>query len=90
MKSLCVITIKLNTLTDVLYQITVGEAFVYVCENPFQELALKILNNGHMFVTWSVIMRFSREPRLPHYNGVAVYVYREQCCLYLDCCLFHK
>jgi len=58
MKSLCVITIKLNTLTDVLYQITVGGAFVYVCENPFKEVALKILNNGHMFVTWSVIMRF--------------------------------
>ena len=33
MKSLCVITIKLNTLTDVPYQITVGWAFVYVCEN---------------------------------------------------------
>ena len=29
MKSLCVITIKLNTLTDVLYQMTVGGAFVY-------------------------------------------------------------
>ena len=34
MKSLCVITIKLNTLTGVPYQMTVGEAFVYVCENP--------------------------------------------------------
>mgnify|MGYP000190427210 CR=1 FL=1 len=32
MKSLCVITIKLNTLTDVPYQMTVGWAFVYVCE----------------------------------------------------------
>jgi len=32
MKSLCVITIKLNTLTDVPYQMTVGGAFVYVCE----------------------------------------------------------
>ena len=30
---LCVITIKLNTLTDVPYQKTVGGAFVYVCEN---------------------------------------------------------
>ena len=28
MKSLCVITIKLNTLTDVPYQMTVGGAFV--------------------------------------------------------------
>ena len=33
MKSLCVITIKLNTLTDVPYQMTVGGAFAYVCEN---------------------------------------------------------
>ena len=32
MKSLCVITIQLNTLTDVPYQMTVGGAFVYVCE----------------------------------------------------------
>ena len=35
MKSLCVVTIcnyKLNTLTDVPYQMTVGGAFVYVCE----------------------------------------------------------
>ena len=34
-KSLCVVTIckyKLNTLTDVTYQMTVGGAFVYVCE----------------------------------------------------------
>jgi len=30
---LCVITIKLNTLTDVAYQMTVGGAFVYVSEN---------------------------------------------------------
>ena len=33
MKSLSVITMKLNTLTDVPYQLTVGGAFVYVCEN---------------------------------------------------------
>ena len=33
MKSLCVVTIKLNTVTDVPYQMTVGGAFVYVCEN---------------------------------------------------------
>ena len=32
MKSFCVVTIKLNTLTDVPYQMTVGGAFVYVCE----------------------------------------------------------
>ena len=30
MKSSCVVTIKLNTLTDVPYQMTVGGAFVYV------------------------------------------------------------
>jgi len=28
-----VLTIKLNTLTNVPYQMTMGEAFVYVCEN---------------------------------------------------------
>jgi len=33
MKSSWVITIKLNTLTDVPYQMTVGWAFVYICEN---------------------------------------------------------
>jgi len=32
-KSLCVITIQLNTLTDVPYEMTVDGAFVYVCEN---------------------------------------------------------
>ena len=32
MKYLCVITIKLNTLTDVPYQMTVSGAFVHVCE----------------------------------------------------------
>ena len=32
-ESLCVITIKLSTLTDVPYQVMVGGAFVYVCEN---------------------------------------------------------
>ena len=32
MKSLCVITIKLNTLTDVPYEMMVGGACVYICE----------------------------------------------------------
>ena len=32
MKSSCVITIQLNTLTDVPYEMTVGGIFVYVCE----------------------------------------------------------
>ena len=54
MKSLCVITIELNTLlADVPYQMTVGGAFVYVCE-----VALKILNNGRVYITRSVIMHF--------------------------------
>ena len=60
MKSLCVIIIKLNTLTDVPYQMTVGGAFVYICErvgrvNDFEQLF------------------FPRGPRQPRYNGVAVY-----------------
>ena len=33
MGSRCVITMKLNTLTDVPYQMKVGGTFVYVCEN---------------------------------------------------------
>ena len=41
MESLRVITIEVNTLTDVPYQMTVGGPFVYVCEN-----LLKILDNG--------------------------------------------
>ena len=45
MKSLCVITIKLNTLTDVPYQIMVGGAFVYIRENLCKRSRLKILNN---------------------------------------------
>ena len=52
MKSLCVITIKLNTLTDVPYNKTVG---------------------GHLFT----YVNFSRGPRRPRYNGVAVYRYRK-------------
>ena len=48
MKSLCVITIKLNTLTDVPYQMTVGGAFVYVCERG--HVTLKILN-GRVYIT---------------------------------------
>ena len=37
MKSACVITIKLNTLTDVPYQMMVGGAFVYACENRVKD-----------------------------------------------------
>ena len=62
MKSLCVITIQLNTLTDVPYQMTVGEAFVYVCERDRVK--------DFVYITRSVISGFfSRRPR---YNGVAV------------------
>jgi len=34
---LCVKNIKLNTLTDVPYQMTVGGAFVYACENLWKK-----------------------------------------------------
>ena len=48
MKSLRVITIEVNTLTDVPYQMTVGGPFVYVCEN-----LLKILDNGvAVYIYW--------------------------------------
>ena len=57
MKSLCVVTIKLNTLTDVPYQMKVYRAlFTYV--KPVKEVASKILNNGRVYITRSVITRF--------------------------------
>ena len=62
MKSLCVITIKLNTLTDVPYLMTVGGAFVYVCEN-LVEIAWKILNNVRVY-NESVITRFFPDNRV--------------------------
>jgi len=44
----------MNTLTDVPYQMTVGGAFVYVCENWTWErgllMILIILNNGHVCI----------------------------------------
>ena len=61
MKSLCVITIQLNTLTDVPYQMTVGRVFVYVCERD--------LVKDFVYIT----QFFPRGPRRPRYNGVAVY-----------------
>ena len=62
MKSLCVITIKLNTLTDVPYQMTVGAAYVYVCEKLFEQ-RLHVYN----------AVRYNEFfPRGPRYNGVAV------------------
>ena len=45
MKSLCVVTIQLNTLTDVPYKMTVGGAFVYVCER----------DKDFVYITLSVI-----------------------------------
>ena len=48
MKSLCVITIQLNTLTDVPYEMTVGGAFVYVCERDRVK--------DFVYITRSVIM----------------------------------
>ena len=41
MKSLFVITMKLNTLTDVPYQMTVGGAFVYVYEKTCESGRVK-------------------------------------------------
>ena len=46
----CVTTIKLNTLTDVPYKVTVGGAFVYVCERDRVKY--------FVYVTRSVITRF--------------------------------
>ena len=57
MKSLCVVTIKLNTLTDVPYQMKVYRAlFTYV--KPVKEVASKILNNSRVYITRSVITLF--------------------------------
>ena len=65
MKSLCVITIQLNTLTDVPYQMTVCEAFFYVCERERVK--------DFVYITRSVITQvFSHGPRRLRYNGVAV------------------
>ena len=61
MKSLCVITIQLNTLTDVPYEMTVGGAFVYVCERDRVK--------DFVYIT----RFFPRGPRRPRYNVVAVY-----------------
>ena len=58
MKSLCLITIKLNTLTDVPYRMKVGGAFVYVCKRGRVKDYLTL---------------FSRGPQRPRYNEVAVY-----------------
>jgi len=50
MKSLCVITIQLNTLTDVPYKMTMGGAFVYVCESDRVK--------DFVYITWSVLTHF--------------------------------
>jgi len=50
MKHSCVITIKLITLTDVPYKMTLGGAFVYICERD----RVKDL----VYITLSVITLF--------------------------------
>ena len=62
MKSSCVITIQLNTLTDVLYEMTVGGTFVYVRERDRVKDFVYIKRG------------FPVDPRRPRYNGVAVYI----------------
>ena len=47
---------------------TVGGVFVMYVK-PVKEVALKILNNGRVYIT-----RFSRGPQRPRYNGDAVYL----------------
>ena len=74
MKSLCVITIKLNTLTDIPYQMTVGGrlcTYVKTCESgrvkDFEQRS-RIYNTVRYnagFFPWT---------RRPRYNGVAVYL----------------
>ena len=62
MKSSCVITIQLNTLTDVLYEMTVGGTFVCVRERDRVK--------DFVYITRG----FSHGPQRPRYNGVAVYI----------------
>ena len=54
MKSLCVITIKLNTLTDVPYQMT-GWGICLRMWKHVKEVAITILNNGRVYKTWSAM-----------------------------------
>ena len=57
MKSLCVIAIQPNTLTDVPYEMMVGGAFVYVCERDRVK--------GFLYITRFVItLFFPRGPRV--------------------------
>ena len=58
MKSLCVITIKLNTPTDVPYQMTVGGAFVYICERDFEQQSREynVVRYNAFFPMDSVVM----------------------------------
>ena len=52
------------TLTDVPYQMTVGGAFVYVCEKG------RVKDFEQRSRVYNAV--FSRAPRRPCYNGVAV------------------
>ena len=65
MKSLCVITIKLNTLTDDPYQMMVGGAIVYACEKG------RVKDCEQRSRVYNAL--FSHGPRRPRY-GVAVYL----------------
>ena len=66
MKKMCVITIQLNTLTDVPYQMTVGGAFVYVCENLWKRLRNRFWTTfvfvyNAVFIPWrSSVLDFLR------------------------------
>ena len=51
MKKMCVITIQLNTLTDVPYQMTVGGAFVYVCETCERDCVIDFEQRLCLYIT---------------------------------------
>ena len=68
MKSLFVITMKLNTLTDVPYQITVGEAFVYVYEKTCERGRVKDFEQRSRVYNL-FLFPWTRQPL---YNGVKV------------------
>ena len=55
---------------------TVGGSFVYVCVKDFEQWSrvYNAVRYNTVIITQSVIKRvFSRGPRRPRYNGVAVY-----------------
>ena len=64
---------KLNTLTDVPYQMRVGGAFVYVCVRVKDFEQRSRVYNAVLYNAIRYNVLFSRGPRRPRYNGVAVY-----------------